>query len=206
MVAKQIWIAIKAFKNVDEWTKSVNSTDKDKIHNLKIDYGNLTAKNMYKAMLGLVPKANLDIKKVNLMNMTSFALQKMILSTEKLKSWFPNEDHEHFLHKMIFNCYWTRNLYGHEIIIVNTPTWEQFLKENFKREQIGLFVSPLSSLFNHSCAPNINYCHIGKKLVTYVVRPIRKGEQIFTTYGYGVKNFSFFYFNFSMIPVSALAI
>ena len=181
---KVIWLAMKAFTTVDDWIKFFETTDKDKIHNLKIDYGNLSLKHKYKAMLGLVPKATLDNRKVNLMNATAFSLQKMILQNEKVKHRFQTDVHEKFLHKIIFHLCWTKYLYAHEIILVTSPTWEQFVKEHLKREKIGGFISPLSSLFNHSCAPNINYCHIGKQLITYVLRPIKKGDQVFTTYGY----------------------
>jgi SET domain len=38
------------------------------------------------------------------------------------------------------------------------------------------------SYLNHSCIPNTGYTYYGNKLVVFVVKPIAKGEQIFTNY------------------------
>lgn len=45
----------------------------------------------------------------------------------------------------------------------------------------GLFL--LGSLFNHSCAPNIERILVDNKFVFFARRPIRKGEQLFISYG-----------------------
>lgn len=39
-------------------------------------------------------------------------------------------------------------------------------------------IYPLSSLFNHSCAPNIATIAVGTKIVTYVVRAINKNQEV----------------------------
>lgn len=43
-------------------------------------------------------------------------------------------------------------------------------------------IYPLSSLFNHSCAPNTATIASGTKLVTYVTRPIKSKEEVTTCY------------------------
>lgn len=45
----------------------------------------------------------------------------------------------------------------------------------------GLFI--FGSLFNHSCAPNIDRILVDNKFVFFVRRPIDKGEQLFISYG-----------------------
>lgn len=40
-----------------------------------------------------------------------------------------------------------------------------------------------SSMVNHSCAPNVHSASFGTKGATYVLRPIKKGEEVLTNYG-----------------------
>jgi hypothetical protein len=50
-------------------------------------------------------------------------------------------------------------------------------------------VAPASSLFNHSCCPNAAWDFIDGKIVTRVLRPIKKGEQVTVSYGYQFHNY-----------------
>lgn len=45
----------------------------------------------------------------------------------------------------------------------------------------GLFI--FGSLFNHSCAPNIERILVDNKLVFFARRPIKEGQQLFISYG-----------------------
>lgn len=51
----------------------------------------------------------------------------------------------------------------------------------FKRFGSGLFA--FSSLFNHSCFPNVHHVMVEGKMVFFVSHPIKAGEQLFATYG-----------------------
>jgi hypothetical protein len=53
---------------------------------------------------------------------------------------------------------------------------EQFTKVD--SESISLF----KSLINHSCCPNVFFIHIENKIVGFVVKPIKAGEQLFRCY------------------------
>lgn len=39
-----------------------------------------------------------------------------------------------------------------------------------------------ASLFNHSCVPNVLHVSHGNKMIGFVVRPVKKGEQLFISY------------------------
>lgn len=65
---------------------------------------------------------------------------------------------------------------------------DMFLSERAKR--VGKFftegnrgVYPLYYMMNHSCLPNVIAFKCGSQLVTKVLRPIRKGEQLYVSYG-----------------------
>ena len=181
---KIIWIALKAFKSVDDWIKYFETTDKDKIHNLKIDFRNLTWKNMYKSILGLVPRVSFDITVENLLNFTTFTLHKMILQNRKVNHLFQTKEQQKFLHKIIMHLCWTKEVNSHDLrVVVSCENWNQFIEDKSKLETIGGFIGPISSLFNHSCAPSLFYVHMGKTFVVYAIRPIKKGEQLFVSYG-----------------------
>ncbi|XP_076763579.1 protein-lysine N-methyltransferase SMYD4 [Xylocopa sonorina] len=47
----------------------------------------------------------------------------------------------------------------------------------------GAAAMPFFSLFNHSCNPNVSRHSRSKHMVMYAMYPIKKGEQIFDTYG-----------------------
>lgn len=48
---------------------------------------------------------------------------------------------------------------------------------------LGVFLQPFSTLFNHSCDPNVNYFLMENKHVFIVASPIKNGEQLFISYG-----------------------
>ena len=49
--------------------------------------------------------------------------------------------------------------------------------------KIGSAILIFGSLFNHSCAPNIDRMIVDNKFVFIVRRPIKMGEQVFISYG-----------------------
>lgn len=51
------------------------------------------------------------------------------------------------------------------------------------RMEVGSSILIFGSLFNHSCAPNIDRTLVDNKFVFVVRRPIWKGEQLFISYG-----------------------
>lgn len=59
------------------------------------------------------------------------------------------------------------------------------ISSNFgsQRMKIGSGLFIFGSLFNHSCAPNIDRILVDNKFVFYVRSPIKPGEQLFISYG-----------------------
>lgn len=66
-----------------------------------------------------------------------------------------------------------------------TPTRDDdensFLSSNKMKIGSGLLI--FGSLFNHSCAPNIDRMIVDNKVVFVVRRPVIRGEQLFISYG-----------------------
>lgn len=59
---------------------------------------------------------------------------------------------------------------------------ESFLSSSSKMK-VGSAILIFGSLFNHSCAPNIDRMIVDNKFVFIVRRPIKAGEQLFISYG-----------------------
>lgn len=68
------------------------------------------------------------------------------------------------------------------IIPVNCHCFDE--EYMFQARGIGCMVLPFHSLINHSCDPNIvRICRNFTEALSYVIRPISKGEQIYDNYG-----------------------
>jgi hypothetical protein len=57
------------------------------------------------------------------------------------------------------------------------------LLEMSNKMKIGSAILIFGSLFNHSCAPNIDRMFVDNKFVFFVRRPIKEGDQLFISYG-----------------------
>lgn len=60
---------------------------------------------------------------------------------------------------------------------------ESSFLESSHKMKIGSAILIFGSLFNHSCAPNIDRMIVDNKFVFVVRRPIKEGEQLFISYG-----------------------
>uniref|UniRef100_A0A1Q3F0H3 SET domain-containing protein n=1 Tax=Culex tarsalis TaxID=7177 RepID=A0A1Q3F0H3_CULTA len=51
------------------------------------------------------------------------------------------------------------------------------------RDRVVSFLSPIATIFNHSCDPNVLIIPRASRIVSVILRPVRKGEQLTSTYG-----------------------
>ena len=64
------------------------------------------------------------------------------------------------------------------------PASHSLLARDLSTERVGYVVMPLISMMNHSCDPNVkSFSYLNIKAVK-VIRPIKRGEEILTSYGY----------------------
>ncbi|XP_055295207.1 SET and MYND domain-containing protein DDB_G0273589-like [Sitodiplosis mosellana] len=94
-----------------------------------------------------------DVKRVFLYTMT----------LPKIRAMFDSEEKQRFF----------MHLVAHHSFVVDTNSFGNDLKSSV--ENVG-------SLLNHSCDPNITTCDFGKIKSHMTCRPIKKGEQLLTTY------------------------
>jgi SET domain len=75
------------------------------------------------------------------------------------------------------------NCYSMDWLAPNKIGEESSILESPHRMKIGSAILIFGSLFNHSCAPNIDRMIVENKFVFIVRRPIKEGEQLFICYG-----------------------
>ena len=76
----------------------------------------------------------------------------------------------------------TVNSYGMDWWSPKMPDEDRSVLASSKMK-IGSAILIFGSLFNHSCAPNIDRMIVDNKFVFIVRRPIKAGEQVFISYG-----------------------
>ncbi|XP_058809849.1 SET and MYND domain-containing protein 4-like [Phymastichus coffea] len=80
--------------------------------------------------------------------------------------------------KCIIDC----NVYNFQDFNCNCIDYEYCSEYCIKNR--GVVLTPCCSLFNHSCYPNVNRTFVAKKkMIVFVTRPVKKGEQLCQTYG-----------------------
>lgn len=78
----------------------------------------------------------------------------------------------------------TVNSFGIEWVIPSRPG--DRYRESINTKLAGDGLCQFGSLLNHSCTPNVDRVFVDNKFVFFVRRPVLKGQQLFTCYGYGL--------------------
>lgn len=159
-VARSIWHAINSFDNVDELMNFVETIVVN--HKVPRSYSEMQSK--YRTFLKMnVWFATPEAEKAN--TQQAIRAYNYLVKLPLIKEKFAAENHQRFLmhlcvqHYSIGKC----NAFGDSL-------------------RGGSYLA--NSFFNHSCAPNVLRYVIENKLVCITSRPIKKGDQLFVSYGY----------------------
>lgn len=150
-----LFTAIEMFPNVESLMEFVESS-------LKREETPQSTNNMM-SKLSEFFKLTIDVPSNVHPNLLSLAVGAYRVSRLKLKNMFTEEQHKHFLmHLIVYHSFVTHA--------------NAFSRSN----DCGLFI--VSSYFNHSCAPNLSFTDCGNLRIGTILRPIKKGQQLFATY------------------------
>lgn len=95
-----------------------------------------------------------------------------------IQQFFRSEKEKQFLMHLIWQ----------HLCILNT---NGFGARHSKFESVYMdTIANLTSMFNHSCVPNTLRINYGNKMIAYVLRPVKKGEQLFISYATGNEHVS----------------
>lgn len=76
-----------------------------------------------------------------------------------------------------------QHLIWHHFLILETSSYTYVGQFEPSGDTVHIeFMFSLTSLFNHSCIPNTLFTRHGDKFIGYTVRPVKQGEQLFTSY------------------------
>lgn len=94
---------------------------------------------------------------------------KLLMDIPLIENFFHSEDAKRFLKHLIWQhlCILKTNRFG-----ISTGYGPEYMVT------IGI----CSSLFNHSCVPNTLQLINGNKMIAFIIRPVKKGEQLFIDY------------------------
>lgn len=98
----------------------------------------------------------------------------------EFKQKFTNLKHNRFLQHLTLHLF---HVAEHRMKLFECQQDDKKLMMNCKCEQsYASAIYPFGCYINHSCVPNICRIYVGSLLVCKVIKPIKKGEQIFCSY------------------------
>lgn len=108
------------------------------------------------------------------------------LSNHPVLDTIENQSDRCIAKEFLLRCFriLTVNSFGIEWVIPAKPRDRN--KDSINTKLAGDGLCQFGSLLNHSCSPNVDRVFVDNKFVFYVRRPILKGCQLFTCYGYVV--------------------
>lgn len=160
-IAKSVLIAIIAYPNVEELLQFVADVvakrGKDKLPAIT------DLRSKYKLFLSLQPdkpeELNLEL---------IYKIYTALMDISRVKNLFDTMALQHFL----------MHLVGEHLLIILNNSYGGLDMNTARATSISLNLS----LFNNACAPNIFHSTTGYAEVCITMRPIKKGEQVFTKY------------------------
>lgn len=161
---KALLIAIVSFSNVDDLIQFVEDTLLENSEKLPMSLNEDDLKSKYHFFFKLNTSAPHDFALKS-----AYIVYEYAISLPKIHDLFNNDRKMHFLmHLIMHHC-------------LNSKT-------NSDASENSKFVGYVSSLLNHSCAPNVISLFLGNSIICVTGRPIQKGEQLFTRYSYSNRN------------------
>lgn len=161
-IVRSILIAMQTFANVNDLMDFVE----DAIKSDQFEIPSFTDdKSVYRAFLklGTIPNT---IEPQHI-----YRIHHLLLKQKRVAAFFSGEQSHRFLMHLIYHHM--------KIVMQNAIVWHySILFPNIITYCFGI----LNSYFNHSCAPNVVFYTENGSVIGKVIRPIEKGEQLFTTY------------------------
>lgn len=160
-IAKSVLIAIIAFPDVNELMNLVSDILSKRGKEKPPAANDLQSK--YKLFLNLQPD-KLDVLKLGLI----YKVYTALMDISMVEKMFDSLQSKRFLMHLI----------GEHLLIISNNAYGGLDMSTATASSITLVLS----LFNHACAPNVFNSTTGYAEVCITMRPIKKGEQVFTKY------------------------
>lgn len=107
-----------------------------------------------------------------------------LLSSSDLKGLLSSTELEDLFLSLLYDYGTVSAFYSHSLsTMAKTPEHNQKIDGQYSPQKYGTGLLPISSLMNHSCAPNVTRMGNDNSVIIVVRRHIKPGEQIFDSYG-----------------------
>lgn len=106
---------------------------------------------------------------------------QILQESNEVKELLKDREDEDLFFSLLIRFFIIETLNGHKLLNPLDLHPKSSSTVGKETEIFGSGVSLIYSFFNHSCAPNTT--QIPGNNLTYVLRPIKAGEQLFTSYG-----------------------
>lgn len=114
----------------------------------------------------------------------SCALIWHLLDSSDFKALLGSTELEDLFLSLLYDFGIVSQFYSHSLLtMAKTPEDNEKIDGQYSPQKYGSGMLPISSLFNHSCAPNVTRMGNDNAVVIVVRRHINPGDQIFDSYG-----------------------
>lgn len=167
---ESILIAVSSFPNAESMMKFVKIALATRNFNTPECTSNSQTKYRFFLKLFVIP-IDISIAKQQIFN-----AYKLLLELPLIQQFFRTKQERQFLMHLIWQ----------HLCVLNT---NGFGARHSKSDIVYMdTIGNLTSLFNHSCVPNTLRINYGNKMIAYILRPIKAGEQLFISYAMGREN------------------
>lgn len=170
--------AFTTYDSIDELKKVVATIDDTEVTAFSCEYPVTSNKEHFLKILSFPTKqAERSTEDLFGVAAVASALYDQLMTRTGFKSLLSREDDQNLLLELLFRFLQIARMYFHSLSLSN---------RQYRSPQggvIGSGIFPFCSLINHSCSPNIVRIPFGKTMVVFVLRNIKKGEQLFDNYG-----------------------
>lgn len=170
--------AFTSYDSIDELKKVMSNIENIEVTAFSCEYPTTSKKEQFLKILSF-PTKQAERSTEDLLGVAAVAsaLYDQLMERTNLKLLLSNEDDQNLLMELLFRFLQVARMYFHTLSLSN---------RQYRTPQggvIGSAIFPFCSLINHSCSPNIIRIPFGTKIVVFVLRNIKKGEQLFDNYG-----------------------
>lgn len=170
--------AFECYDSIDELKQVMSNIDNIEVTAFSCEYPTKSKNEQFLKILSFPTKqserSTMDLAGIAAVTAVLF---DTLMERTNLKLLLPNEDDQNLLIELLFRFLQIARMYYHTLSLSN---------RQYRSPQGGVIGSatfPFCSLINHSCSPNIIRIPFGTKMVIFVLRNIKKGEQLFDNYG-----------------------
>lgn len=170
--------AFTCYDSIDELKKIMSNIESTEVTAFSCEYPTTSKKEQFLKILSF-PTKQTERSTEDLIGVAAVtsALFDQLMERTNLKLLLLSENDTDLLLELLFRFLQIARMYFHTISLSN---------RQYKTPQGGVIGSatfPFCSLINHSCSPNIIRIPFGTKMVVFVLRNIKKGDQLFDNYG-----------------------